>query len=348
MDDWGERLSSRIRVALGERRFDVAARLAAKGDGQTRSLEKEYAMMYKGLGATVGVLLRLLEAMATEEPAASPVTALLRRFRREFACLLERAYGARPAAAAIPDLDALVHGSVASASAEFVATAALLGHAERLFDDEQGRLAREVIDAIAGEDAAHARALIDDKEQQQYVPLHDRLVRFMAEVFGCVLEHFGPDGLYAFHRATADGQRRGFEKWEQMDAAGLTRATASLGKQHMARLRVSEDREKFTILQTPCGSGGRLRLAGAYDGPTGLPFVQGPGALTLGQQRLPVYCSHCPIWNSVAPIEWFGHPQLVFEDAARADGSCTLHVFKHPTDIPAAYYDSLGMARARR
>ncbi len=168
----------------------------------------------------------------------------------------------------------------------------------------------------------------------------------MAEVFDYVVQHFGRDELYRFQRATAEGQRRGFDKWERLDAAGLTRATAFLGKQHMGRLRVVEDNEKFTIVQTPCGSGGRLRLAGAYEGPEALPFVEGPGPLTLGQPRLPVYCTHCPIWNSVAPIEWFGHPQLVFDDASRPDGSCTLHVYKDAGRVPAHYYDVLGLPRS--
>lgn len=94
----------------------------------------------------------------------------------------------------------------------------------------------------------------------------------------------------------------------------------------MGRLEVTEDAEKFTIEQSPCGSGGTLVLRGAHAGPAALPYVEEPGPLTAGEPRLPVYCSHCPIWNGVAPLRWFGRPHWVFERPSRPDGSCTLHI----------------------
>ncbi len=103
-------------------------------------------------------------------------------------------------------------------SNDLARTARLLAEAESLFTRVQERLAGEVVHAIDAGDAARARALVDQKEQGQYVPLHDRLIRFMAETFGYVFQQFGPDELYRFHRATAEGQRQGFEKWERLTA----------------------------------------------------------------------------------------------------------------------------------
>jgi hypothetical protein len=197
--------------------------------------------------------------------------------------------------------------------------------------------------AIDAGDAAAARRLVDAKERDQYVPLHDRMILFMAETFAWVLRHGGPGELLRFHRATAEGQREGFEKWERMPAAEFARATAFLLKQHMGELEVTEDAEKFTVEQGLCGSGGRLRVTGAYAGPAGLPFVEEPGPLTLGEARLPVYCTHCPIWNGLAPIEWFGRPHWVFDRPARADGSCTLHVYKRRAGVPGEYARRLGL-----
>jgi hypothetical protein len=167
-------------------------------------------------------------------------------------------------------------------------------------------------------------------------------------VFGFVLRHFGAGELYRFHRETAERQRAGFEKWERLTPAEFAQATAFLLKQHMGSLEVREDEEKFTIEQTLCGSGGRLKLAGAYSGPEALPFVEGPGPLTAGQERFAVYCSHCPIWNSVASIEWFGRPHWVFENPSRPDGSCTLHIYKRRAGAPAAYFRQLGLTRVDR
>jgi hypothetical protein len=157
------------------------------------------------------------------------------------------------------------------------------------------------------------------------------MVRFMAEAFGWVLDHFGAAQLERFHLETAEGQRGGFEAWERLLPAEFARATAFLLKQHMGTVEVREDAERFTVVQRPCGSGGRLRLAGAYTGPGALPLVETPGPLTFGQPSLPVYCSHCPIWNGVAPLRWFGHSHWVFEEPSRPDGSCTLHVYKRRT-----------------
>ncbi len=270
---------------------------------------------------------------------------LLRRFRRELIALLEQAYaesGVRQAIEGVPDLLALA--SAERLDRALARTLRLLAEAESLFTREQERLAQEVVRAIEAGETERARALVDQKEQGQYVPLHDRLIRFMAEVFGYVVKQLGPAELYRFHRATAEGQRQGFEKWERLTPAEFAQATAFLLKQHMGSVDVREDAEKYTIVQTPCGSGGRLRLAGAYSGPEALPFVEGRGPLTAGQERFPVYCSHCPIWNSVAPIEWFGHPHWVFENPSRPDGACTLHVYKDRDRVPAAYSRQLGLA----
>jgi len=188
---------------------------------------------------------------------------------------------------------------------------------------------------------ARARARLDLKEQGHYVPRHDRLIRFMAESFGWVLRSSGPAALQELHVAMAEGQRGGFERWERMSAEEFAWATAYLLKQHMGRLEVTEDAEKFTFQQSLCGSGGALVLRGAYAGPEALPYVEGPGPLTAGEPRLPVYCIHCPIWNGVAPMRWFGRPHWVFDRPSRPDGSCTLHIYKRRDGAPATYVRAL-------
>lgn len=333
---WGRRLSDAVRAALAAGDLSEARRLALEGDGQARSLAKEYALMYRGLGLTVRVLLAQLDdavraAPADERPAvAAEVAALVRGFREDLAERMARAWGEAPAAADLP-------AGAAAPAGETAPAAALLAAGEARFEREQQRLADQVVAALDAGDAARARALLDEKEQDQYLPLHDRLIRFMAETFAWVLRRAGPAALARFHLATAEGQRAGFERWEALAPEAFAWTTAFLLKQHMGRVEVREDAERFTLVQAPCGSGGRLRLGGAYAGPDALPFVETPGALTFGQPRLPVYCSHCPIWNGVATLRWFGRPHWVFEDAARADGGCTLHVYKRRDGAPAAY-----------
>jgi hypothetical protein len=231
---------------------------------------------------------------------------------------------------------------------EIALTGRLLDGSEAAFDREQQRAAEAIVWALDAGDVAGAQALVDAKERAQYLPLHDRLVRFMAESFGWVLGRCGAAELLRFHLATAEGQRRGFEKWDQMPAEEFAWITAFLLKQHMGALVVREDDEKFTLEQTLCGSGGRLKLLGAYDGPLGLPFVEEAGPLTFGERRLAVYCSHCPVWNGVAPIRWFGRPHWVFENASRPDGSCTLHIYKRRDGAPREYAERLATGHEGR
>src|SRR3970040_2152024 len=103
----------------------------------------------------------------------------------------------------------------------------------------------------------------------------------MAEVSAHVLEGFGPAELLRCQLAAAEGQRQGFEKWERMSPVEFAQASAFLLKQHMGEVHVREDAEKFTIEQTPCGSGGPRRPGGASLGPGARPLPRAHGPLPL-------------------------------------------------------------------
>ena len=338
--EWGRRLSDALRAALDSGDLAAARSLALEGDGQARSLAKEYMLMVRGLGITIGVLLPLLREsaarveQASAAPASADAGALVRRFRLDLAALVRPAGEAVAVEDAAPGLDE-----------EIARTLRALADVETRFERAQVSLADEVVQAIDAGDCMRARALVDAKEQGGYLPLHDRLVRFMAECFGWVLQRAGAGELLRLHLATAQGQRAGFERWEQMPAAQFAWTSAFLLKQHMGEVTVREDAERFTIEQTPCGSGGRLQLLGAYSGPQALPFVESPGPLTFGQPRLAVYCSHCPIWNGTATLRWYGRAHWVFENASRPDGACTLHIYKRRDGTPPEYAARLSTER---
>jgi hypothetical protein len=339
IEQWGRRLSDAIRHALHAGDLAQARRLTLEGDGQSRSLAKEYSLMFKGLCATVGVLMDQLEDAAAGDGADLQAAAsLVRGFREGFLKSMAGAWGPRCGD----------EGSPASLEGEIAATLRVLGEARARFDAEHSRVAAEVCGAIELREPALALELIARKEAQMYVPLHDSLVRFMADIFAWALRNLGEDGLLAFHMATAQALRPGFEKWEHMAPRDFAWATAFLLKQHMGAVTVTETPERFTFEQQLCGSGGRLRREGAYEqGPDPLPFVRASGPLTFGKACIPVYCSHCAVWNGVAPLRWFGRPHWVFEDPARANGSCTLHIFKNPQDTPAEYARCLDVPPAR-
>ena len=331
---WGTRLSDTVRAELRGGNVEAARQLARCGDGQARDLAREYAFMVRGLGFTVQVLLRLLlETAARREAIAGVAVRAAPRTEGDLATLLLRLLrGLRDSA---DDELPLPAAETAPAMLSAACVQALHASQER-FTLDQARSADEVVRALAEGRVQDAMARLDAKDRA-YLALHDPLVRFMADSFGWVVLNFGTQALLDFHLATAEGQRAGFEKWEQMPAAEFAAMTAFLLKQHMGEVQVREDERRFTITQSPCGSGGRLRLGGAYAGPQPLPFVEEPGPLTFGEPRMPVYCTHCAIWNGSATLRWFGRAQWVFEQPARADGGCTLHIYKRREDAPADY-----------
>jgi hypothetical protein len=340
---WATRLSDQMRAALADGDVAAAREFALHGDGQTRDLAREYGFMIHGLVFTLQILFRLLLETTSRGQAPDGIAPHAASAEADLAALLTRLLqilrdGAEHSA---PPLTA---GMTPALLAD--ACAGALKAAQERFTLDQARRADEVVQALAQGQAETAMGLLDAKDHA-YLALHDPMIRFMADSFAWVISHFGAKALLDFHLAAAEGQRAGFQKWEQMTAAEFAATTAFLLKQHMGKVEVREDERRFTIHQSLCGSGGRLRLDGAYDGPQSLPFVEGPSPLTFGEARMPVYCTHCPIWNGTATLNWFGRAQWVFEQPSRQDGSCTLHIYKRREDIPAAYTRAVGLPPAQ-
>ena len=336
---WGIRLSDRMRAALINKDVGAASELALHGDGQTRDLAREYAFMMRGLGFTLQVLLRLLTETTSWTGGANRVTVQAAPVAdADLTCLLTRL------------LDGLRRGEADETPPTVPSLLAdtcirELQASQERFTLDQARRADEIVRSLTHGRAQSALDLLDAKDHA-YLALHDTMIRFMADSFAWIVRHFGNRALLDFHLAAAEGQRAGFEKWEQMQAAEFAATTAFLLKQHMGRVQVQEDERRFTIRQSPCGSGGRLRLDGAYEGPQSLPFVEGPDPLTFGEARMPVYCTHCAIWNGAATLRWFGRAQWVFENPASEDGGCTLHIYKRREDIPSDYARLVGLPAA--
>lgn len=326
MEQWGRRLSDTLREALGQGDLARAAELVENGDGMARSLAKEYNMMYRGLGITIRVMLGSLNRLAREWQVEEALVEHCRAFVLDLNRLIGAAWQG----------DAQVVPAALTVDSAIALVASTLAAGETGFDRAHGDNAQLTLAAIRRGDAAAARSHVDVKEQALYLPLHDRFVRFMADSMAFALKHGGDAGLMQFQMDTAEGQKSGFDKWEEMSAAEFAQVSAFLLKLHMGKVTVTEDAERFTLAQALCGSGGRLRTMGAYEGPGALPFVERAGPLTFGQPRLPVYCSHCPVWNGVATLKWYGRVHWLFENAARADGSCTAYIYKRKEDQPAA------------
>jgi hypothetical protein len=217
---------------------------------------------------------------------------------------------------------------------------------EQVFREEQESIAQQIAGAVRAGDAVRARALLDTRDRQHQV-IHDQFIAIKAGFYSYAGTVFGDRRLEEILRHTGERQRQGFERWEQMPVEDFVRASAHLLKTHMGNVTVTEDAEKFTIVQDPCGSGGRLMREGAYDGKAGLCKVGAAQPMTFGKSDFPSYCAHCAVWNNIQCIEWFGHPQWSIDHPATPADPCRIHIYKDPKRIPDRYYEQVGKQRGR-
>ena len=208
-------------------------------------------------------------------------------------------------------------------------TEELLTLVEASFSLSQRRISEEILDALDAQDARRALYLLAEKEDTQFQGIHDVLLDLMARSFDLAYRERGSEGLEAFQMGLAEGQRSGFDAWERLSSHDFVKAYAFLLKQHRSDLLVREETDAWVIDQSYCGSGGRLILQGRYSGEESLSTVPGPNPVCGGLSELPVYCTHCVVWNGMAPDMWYGHPHIELLDAAQPGGGCSLRVPKN-------------------
>jgi hypothetical protein len=221
----------------------------------------------------------------------------------------------------------------------------LLPYVEERFREGQAKLADETREAIRRKDAEGATRLLDRKDDK-YRPLHDFYLKIMATLFNYTYKEFGDAALEGLFRHAAEGQRRGFDKWEGMPVEEFVRTTAFLLNAHLGTLRVEEDGEKFTITQDACGSGGRMMRDGLYDGEKPeLLRIKKAQPMTFGRENFPVYCAHCAVWNAILPTEWYGRIHWAFTPPPTPHAPCVLRIYKEARGIPAEFYRAVGQEK---
>ena len=218
-----------------------------------------------------------------------------------------------------------------------------LEYNEALFRREQVAITERIKAAIGDGDKEGAIALIERK-RRQHLDIHDVDIAFMATTMSWLYTAFGDQALYDCQQYLAEEQRRGFQDWENMAAEDFVRATAFLMSLHAdGKLTVQEDAEKFTFVADPCGTGGKMQREGLNDPPISrYARVSKPQPMTFNQPDFPTYCTHCAVWNTIAPIEWWGHPQWVHTPARRPNDPCVIQIYKNKDAVPADYYRRVG------
>jgi len=218
---------------------------------------------------------------------------------------------------------------------------------DKVFEKEQHALAQEIKDEIKIGNFGEALKRLHRKKEQ-YLQTHNLWAEFIAATFSHIAKTFGEDCLYQALRWTGELRK---PWWDRMKSAPLElflKQSTFIMKYHLGKLRVEEDEEKFTLINEPCGSGGRLLQEGCYSPPKSYYLIRNAHPMTFQQQNFPVYCAHCAVWNSLLTFEWYGHPLWVFDPPKEPDDPCRIYIYKDPKYIPEKYYRLLDKAKKPR
>jgi len=153
-------------------------------------------------------------------------------------------------------------------------------------------------------------------------------------VLSFVYRRHGPDGLEAAIRRGGTDTLVGFL------ATDIARApekrllsTTRMLHGHFTAFTVTEDDEKFTIRQDPCGTCTTQLADGRYAPPLDLAIVREVHPVTGGRGDTPVYRTHIPVMHVSMARERIGVPwPLPMCPAGTGTGPCPSHIFKDPLD----------------
>ncbi|MFI5910994.1 hypothetical protein [Dactylosporangium sp. NPDC051541] len=190
---------------------------------------------------------------------------------------------------------------------------------------------------MAGEVAAAAdieRALaIFDRREAEWRSVIDVLRDWLSALLSEVYSQWGPDELEAFHRRRGEDSLRGLMADIERPAEERLLNLVRLLRGHFTELEVSQDDEKFTIVQDPCGTCARQVLDGRFAAGLGLAVVADEHPVTWGGRPTTIYRTHVPIWHVEMARERIGAPWPVNLCPSGLDGgACTILLYKNPSD----------------
>ncbi|GGM46530.1 hypothetical protein ACFFX1_18725 [Dactylosporangium sucinum] len=193
-------------------------------------------------------------------------------------------------------------------------------------------MADEVAEAAGRGDADTALAIFDRCEAEWRSAV-DVLRDWLSALLSQVYTGYGPDELEAFHRRRGEDALRGLMRDIDRPVGERLENLVRLLQGHFTDLVISEDDEKFTIVQDPCGTCARQVLDGRFAAGLGLAVVTDEHPVTWGGRPTTIYRTHVPIWHVEMARERLGVPWPVNRCPAGLDGgACTILLYKDPHD----------------
>lgn len=198
--------------------------------------------------------------------------------------------------------------------------------------------------AIERGDTDAAVELID-RSVAQWASLKDYSINWITSLLTFIGEELGEEAVERALRKTGDEfvapRRDSGTDWDDLPAAVRAKVIARAMLGNMGEVDVEEDDEKIT-LSFRCGSGGKLIDDGRYEGAQPYLILGERSGRTFDRDALWVYCAHCSVNNEIQPVEWGSAPTSIEYPPERPGEPCVHHIYKDPSDIPAAAYDRIG------
>jgi hypothetical protein len=189
-----------------------------------------------------------------------------------------------------------------------------------------------IADAARRGDPGAALALFDRWEGEWRAAI-DVLRDWLSTLLSQVYASHGADELELHHRRRGEDALRGLMDDIDQPAGERLVNLVRLLHGHFTDLTISEDDEKFTIVQDPCGTCGRQVLTGRFTAGLGLAVVEDRHPVSWGGRPTTIYRTHVPIWHVEMARERLGVPWPVNLCPAGLDGgACVILLYKDPRD----------------
>ncbi len=259
--------------------------------------------------------------------------------------------GYAPWLAALRDFLQARHGpeglEAADAAAESLREAHPAASTNAADETQVETLARRAAERVRAGEAAEALALWDALAREllaHHDAQRDRVSLYLSHLYRL----YGVDELEACHRFCAE---RTLLQWMprdlQRDPAARLRTWANMLLGNFSQLSIQEDEEKFSLLQSPCGTCSRQIEAGGQQPPLNLALVEERGPLGFGEGGVPVYRSHVAVFHYLLPMEQIGVPWPVIScPRGQGTGTCRMLLYKDPSRTPPRHAAEAGMPSA--
>jgi len=198
----------------------------------------------------------------------------------------------------------------------------------------------ETIKAIEAGDTEKAKeTLAQYAEEARFV--HDGFAETIASLLTWIAEKNGEEAVEEAYRHLAE------DFWKPMlmsmkdaGAEAFLKVFIGAARAHASDFYIEEDDEKYAVVSTYCGTGGKMIKEGKVDTSDRHPFNYGttkkPHDWSFGKAGIPYYCAHCSLWMDKQPKEWginlFEHRfgRQFDEEGNPVDEPCKTFIYKKP------------------